>query len=116
MRRQRAVHRNTGPVIGPCLVPIRSNTDHRLNGEAHARLSLPNSLVLRIVRNVGRAMKQLVDAMSTVRSDHSTFLALRILLDDVAILAEECARLDHVDSLVQTFSRRLRHSYSVWVC
>jgi hypothetical protein len=61
-------------------------------------------------------MKQLVDAVSTVCSDHATLLALCMLLDDVAILAEEGTWLDHLNSLGQAFSRGLGHANSVWIC
>jgi hypothetical protein len=39
--------------------------------------------------------------MPTICSDNATFPALRMLLNDVAILTEECAWLDHLDRLSQ---------------
>lgn len=38
LRSQRAILGHTCPLIGPSLVPVRTNTDHGLDGEAHARL------------------------------------------------------------------------------
>ena len=116
MGRQRAVLSYTCPIIRPSLVPVRSNADHGLNSEAHAWFSLSNRLVFRIVRNVGRTVKQLIDAVSTVRPDHTAVLALCIFLDDVAIFTEESARLDDLDGLVQAFSRRFGHSYCICIC
>jgi len=78
---------------------MRTNTDHRLDGKTHARLRLSNRLVLGIVRNIGRAMEELIDAVTAVCPDDAAVFALCVLLDNVAILAEECARLDDVDSL-----------------
>ena len=54
--------------------------------------------------------------MSTVRPDYTTVLALCVLLDHVAVLTEECAGLDDLDSLVQAFSRCLCNAYSIGVC
>jgi hypothetical protein len=38
-----------------------------------------------------------------------------MLLDDIAVLAEECAWLDDFDGLVQALSRRLRNTYRIRV-
>lgn len=45
-------------------------------------------------------MEQLVDTVSAVRPDHTAVLAFRVLLNNVAILAEKRARLDDLNSLV----------------
>lgn len=115
LRSQRAILGHTCPLIGPCLVPVRTNTDHGLDGEAHARLCRSNCLVLRVMRNVGRAMEELVDTVPAVRPDYATVLALCVLLDDVSVLTEECAWLNNLDSLVQALSCSLRYPHRVWV-
>jgi hypothetical protein len=106
----------TSPLVGPCLVPIRAHADHGLDGEAHARLRLSNGLVLRIVRNVGRAVEKPANTMSAVGPDDAAFLALRVLLDDVSVFTEKCAWLDNFDGLLQAFPRRLGHAHRIWVC
>lgn len=60
-------------------------------------------------------MEELVDTVATVCPDDTAVLALGVLLDNVAILAEERARLDKLDSLVQAFSCCLRYAHCVWV-
>lgn len=103
------------PVIGPSLVPVSTNTDHWLNREAHARLRLPNGFVLCIMRDVWCTVEQLVDAMSTVCPNDTAVLALRMLLDNVAIVAKQSARLDHFDGLSQAFSGGLCDAHSIGV-
>lgn len=76
---------------------------------------MSDRLVLRVVRNIGCAMEELVDAVAAVRPNNTALLALRVLLDNVAVLAEECAWFDHLDSLCQTLSRCLCHTYGVRV-
>ena len=60
-------------------------------------------------------MEELVDAMATVGPDNTALLALGVLLDDVAVLAEECAWLDKLDGLVQAFTCGLGHADGIWV-
>lgn len=115
LRRQGAILSDTRPVIRPGLVSVRADADHRLDREAHTRLRLPNRLVLRIVRDVWRTVEELVDAVAAVSPDNAAVLALRVLLDDVAVLAEERAWLHQLNSLFQTLSRRLRHTDGVRV-
>jgi hypothetical protein len=61
-------------------------------------------------------MEQLVDTVATVRPDDTAVLALCVLLNDIAILAEESAWLDKLDSLVQALSRSFRHTNGIRVC
>jgi hypothetical protein len=112
---QRTVLSGARPVIGPSLVPVGTDTDHRLNGEAHAGLSLSDGLVLRVVGDVGSAVEQLVDTVSAVCPDDTALAALCVLLDNIAVLTEQRAGLDELNSLVQALSRRLRHTYCIWV-
>lgn len=100
LRCQRAILRDTRPFVWPCLVPMRTNTNHRLDGEAHAGLCRSNCLVLRVVRNIGCAMEELVDAVPAVCPDDAAVLALCVLLDDVSVFTEQCAWLDDLDGLL----------------
>lgn len=61
-------------------------------------------------------MEELVDAMATVGPDNTAFLALGVLLDDVAVLAEKSAWLDNLNGLVQAFTRSLGYAYCIRVC
>lgn len=67
------------------------------------------------MRNIGRAVEKLVDAVSAICPDNTTVPALRMLLDDVAVFAEKRAWLDNLNRLVQAFARSLSHPHSVWV-
>lgn len=49
MRSSLAVLRHTRPVIGPGLVAMAAERDHRLDGEAHARLGFADGLVLGVM-------------------------------------------------------------------
>lgn len=51
------------------------------------------------MRNVGRAMEDAVDAVTDVGADHAAIPALGVLLDDVAKLPEQGARLNLLDGL-----------------
>jgi hypothetical protein len=77
-----------------------ANADHRFNCETHSRLRLPDCLVLRVVRNVGRAVEKLVDAVPAIRPDYAAVLALRMLFNNVAVFAEKSAWLCNLNSLV----------------
>jgi hypothetical protein len=65
--------------------------------------------------NVGCAVEQLVDTMSAVRLDNAAFFCLCVLLDDVSRIAEEHARLDQLDSLIQALSRSLYYTDRIGV-
>lgn len=95
---------------------MRTQTDHRLDGEAHARFCLSDSLVFCVMWNVGCAVEQLVDTMSAVGLDDAAILRLCVLLDNVSRIAEEHAGLDQLDSLVQALSRCLDNANGVWIC
>ena len=60
-------------------------------------------------------MEELVDAVSAVSPDDTALAALCVLLDDVAVLAEQRAGLNELDSLVQALSCCLRHTYCIRV-
>ena len=78
---------------------MRTDTDHRLNGEAHARLRLSDRFVLGVVWHVGCTVEQLVDAVSAVCPDNAAILSLGVLLDDIPVFAEQCSRLHDIDCL-----------------
>lgn len=94
---------------------MRTETDHGLDCEAHAWFRLANRLVLCVMWYVGRAVEQLVDTMSAVRSDYAAILCLCVLLNNVSVLAKQCTGLDNLDSLVQAFPCCLSHPHCVWV-
>lgn len=108
-----AVNSSAGPIIGPSDIPILAQRDHGFNGEGHAGLALANSLVLGIMRNVGRAVEDTVDAVANISTDNAAVLALGMGLDRVAKVAEESAGLDHRNRLVQTLARSLNDPDSI---
>jgi hypothetical protein len=65
--------------------------------------------------NIGSAVEELVNAMATVGPDNTAVLALGVLLDDVAVLAEKCAWLDNLNGLVQAFTRSLGNAHCIRV-
>lgn len=115
LSRPRSILRHAGPVVGPSLVLVRAQADHGLNGEAHARLRLADSLVLGVVRNVWRAVEQLVDAVSAVGLDDAAATALCVLLDCVAEIAEQNSGLNRLDGHVQALARRFGNTDRVCV-
>ena len=102
-----AITRHTRPVIWPCLVPVASQTDHRLNREGHARLAGSDGLVFRIMWNIWCAVERAVDTVTTVSLDDRTTTRLGMLFDDIAEVFERHAGLDDRDCLVKTFSSGL---------
>lgn len=115
LRGELAVDGGAGPVVGPGLVPVRAEVDHGLDGEAHALLRGADGLVVLVVRDVGRAVEQAVDAVADVRAHHVALLRLGVLVDRVAEVAEQHARLDQRDGLRQALARRLDDAHRVGV-
>ena len=93
---------DAGPVVWPGLVSPDSHVNHWLYSEAVAGLHHADSLVLGIVRDVGSAVEQpadskesnyllrllspivlLVNAVTTVRSDHRVAGTGCVFLDDI---------------------------------
>lgn len=110
-----AVNGRTRPVIGPRNVAVFSQRNHGLNRKRHADLALAGCLVLGVVWHVGRAVKQLADAVAAVRADDAAVLCLGVLLDDVAKLANLDAGLDGLDGLVQALAGGLDDAHVVRV-
>jgi hypothetical protein len=108
-----AVNGSAGPVVRPSHVPVLAESDHGLNGESHAWFALSDSLVLGVVRHVGGTVEDAVDTMATVRPDHAAVLLLGMLLNHIAKIAYQRARLHHLDSFIQTLARRLYDADSV---
>lgn len=110
-----AINGGAGPVVRPCDVPVLAQRDHRLDGECHARFAFTDGLVLGIMRHVGRAVEELVDAVATVRADDTAVLLLGVLLNDIAKLPYQDARLDRLDGLFEALARGLDDSHVVRV-
>lgn len=104
-----------GPVIGPSNVPVLAQSNHGLNGKGHSNLALAHSLVLGIVRDIGRAVEELSDAVAAVRSNYAAVFLLCNLLDNVSKLSDQDARLDGLDGLVERLTCCLHHSYAVGI-
>ena len=67
------------------------------------------------MRNVGRAVEGLVDAVADVGTDDAAAAALSVRLDHVAKVAEQSAGLDQLDSLRQALAGRLGDAHRVRV-
>lgn len=67
------------------------------------------------MRNVGRGVENGVDAVADVCANHNAVLALGVLLDCVAEVAEQGPRLDQLDGLLQTFACRLGNAHGIRV-
>lgn len=113
---ERAILRNARPVIRPGLVPVCTDTDHRLDCEAHAGFRLPDGFVLGIMWYIRSAVEKLVDTVSAVCPNNAAIFALRMLFNDIAVVAEQSARLDHLDGLSQALSRGFSYAYRIGVC
>ena len=104
------------PIIGPRLVSIRTKTDHWFNCKAHSRLCSTHRFVLSIMRNVWSGVEELVDPMATVRLDDTAVSTFGVLLDHIARIAEEHARFDNLNGLVETFPCCLNNTNRIRVC
>ena len=60
-------------------------------------------------------MEDAIDSMAAVRPDDGAVLCLGVLLDDVAELADEHARLDGGNRFFKALPRALHHANCVWV-
>lgn len=105
-----AINGCAGPIVRPSDVSVLSEGNHGLDGEGHARFALANRLVLRVVRNVRRAVEELSNAMAAVGSNYTAVLLLGMLLDDVAKLSDQGAGLDGLDRLIQALSCSLNNA------
>ena len=110
-----AVRRRASPVIRPRNIPIRAQRNHRLNRKGHPGLRLAGRLVLRVVRHVGRAVEERVDAVPAVRPDGAAAPGLGVLLDDVAELPDRGPRLDGLYREVEALAGGLDHPHRVGV-
>mgnify|MGYP006876293666 CR=1 FL=1 len=81
--------------------------DHGLDGEHHAGLAHAGGLVVLVVRHVGRAVKQVADAVAAVGAHDGQALGLDDVGDDVAELADRLAGLDRGDGRHQGVVGRL---------
>lgn len=115
LRSPAAIGSHTRPVVWPSPVLVRTQSNHRLDGETHARLRLTDSLVLRVMGHVGRAMEELVDTVAAVSLDDTAVCSLRYLLDRVAVVSEEGTRLDELDRLLKAVSCGLDDAHTVGV-
>ena len=61
-------------------------------------------------------MEQLVDTVPTVCFNDGAFLGLRVLLNDVSVLAEKCPWFHHGNGLVQALSRCFYDTDGIGVC
>lgn len=102
-----SIHCDTGPVVGPCPVLVRSQADHGFDGEAHARLCLTDGLVLCVMRHVGCAVEEGVDSVTTVGLDSAASSLLGMLFDDWAVFPEQGLGLCNLDGFVETLAGRL---------
>ena len=107
---------DTCPIIGPCLVSISTQADHRLNCKARSSLGGTHGFILGIMRNVWSGVKELINAMATVGLDNAAVSTLGVLLDHVSRVSKEHAWFDYFDCLVKTFSRRLNNTDRVCIC
>lgn len=112
---QLAIDGGAGPVIRPGDISILAQSNHGLNSEGHPGLALSNSLVLGVVRDVGRAVEKLADSMATVSSDNAAVVLLGVLLNNVTEFSDQSAGLNGLDRLIQALSCRLNHTNSVGI-
>ena len=105
-----SINSSTGPVIGPCDITVLAQSNHGLNRKGHARLAFANRLVLGVVRNVGRAVEKLVDTVTTVRANDTAVLGLGVLLDNITEFTDQSARLNSLDSLIETLASAFNYA------
>mmetsp|Transcript_2549 Transcript_2549/g.4171 ORF Transcript_2549/g.4171 Transcript_2549/m.4171 type:complete len:218 (-) Transcript_2549:538-1191(-) len=76
LRRAAAILGHSRPVVRPQTIFPRTSIDHRLDGEHVAFAHNAHAFVVRVVRNVGRAVEQRTNAVSTIRFHHTEFVFL----------------------------------------
>ena len=79
---------------------MRAQTYHRLNRKCHPRLRCTDCLILRVMRDIGCGVEELVDSVPAIRCNHAALLALCMSCDDIPRILESHARLDDLDCLV----------------
>jgi len=112
---QLSIDSSAGPVVRPSNISVLAQSNHGLNGEGHPGLALSNSLVLGVVRDVGRTMEKLADSVATVSSDNAAVVLLGMLLNNVTKFSDQSAGLNGLDRLIQALSCRLNHTNSIGV-
>lgn len=115
LRRLATIRSNTRPVIRPRLILVRAQRNHRLDSKAHARFRLANGLVLGVVRNIRRAMEELVNAVAAVSFHDAAVVGFGEFLDRVAVVAEERAGLDEFDRFFQAVAGGFDDAHAVGV-
>ena len=115
LRSPATVCSDTGPVVGPRLVLVGPESDHRLDSKAHARLRLADGLVLGVMGNIRSAVEELVDAVAAVSLHNATVVCFGDLFDRVAVVSEEGAGLDELDRLFQAVAGGLDDAHAVGV-
>mmetsp|Transcript_3660 Transcript_3660/g.9514 ORF Transcript_3660/g.9514 Transcript_3660/m.9514 type:complete len:337 (+) Transcript_3660:34-1044(+) len=101
LRRRLAVRRDRRPPVRPQPVSPRAHVDHRLDGEAVACLHQPLGLVARVVRDRGRLVEGLADAVAAVRAVDRKATLLDVRCDHVANVTVAGTRLAHSDGHLQ---------------
>lgn len=104
LRRPCPINRNTRPIVRPCPIPIAARTYHRFNSKTHAWFRHPNSLVLRIMRDIWRTVKEGIDAMTDVGGNNRATICLGVFFDGVANIAEGEAGLNGFDGEAEAFA------------
>jgi len=94
---------------------VGAQSNHGLDGEAHAGLGLADGLVLGVMRHIRRTVEALVDAVAAVGLDDAAVVALGELLDGVAVVAEERAGLDELDRFGETVAGGFDNAHSVGI-
>lgn len=67
------------------------------------------------MRDVGRAVEELPDAVAAVRPDDAAVLLLGNLFDNVAKLSYQDTRLDGLDGLVKRLTCRFHHPDAIGI-
>jgi hypothetical protein len=115
LRRLTTIRSNTRPVIGPSLILVRAQRNHRLDSKAHTRLRLADGFVLGVMRDVGCAVEELVNAVAAVSFHDAAVVALRELLDRVAVVAEQRAGFHQFDGFFQAVACGFDDAHAVGV-
>lgn len=95
---------------------MRTDIDHRLNGEAHAGLCSPYCLVFAVVRDVGGAVEQLIDTMTAVGLDHTAVPALGVLFNHISWFTEKHAGFYVFNTLFQALPSSLNNPDGIRAC
>ena len=97
------------PIVRPGEVLGIASIHHRFYGKGLSWVHYTHRLVLRVVRNIRSSVKQIIDAMSSVRANHCTAVLWAVLWNHIPYVAVQLFWLYELNA----FKKRQDSSWKV---